>query len=116
MNLTDLLILGLATWQAVEIWRHSSLFAIPRAYFQARSDLRLGQLLSCPWCLSVWVALVLVAWWMYSEPIEKHPVVYYAMIGLRAPILALAISRLANAANDLTWKLCRTPNRVDKTQ
>lgn len=59
ISAAELVVAGLATWQIVEIWHHSSLFAGVRARVElmdvegARGRLR--ELLSCPFCLSVWV-------------------------------------------------------------
>jgi hypothetical protein len=36
----------------------------------ASKTYRLTELLECPWCLSPWVALiVLTAWWFYPDPV-----------------------------------------------
>ncbi len=110
MSPLAILVLALATWQAVEIWRHSTLFVGERAYWQSREDSWLGRMLSCPWCLSVWVAAVLVLWYLSTEPVSVISTVTKELLQL--PINALAISRLANLANDLTHPLCRTPGRV----
>jgi len=59
LGLTDLAVAALATWQAVEVWRHSSL----TAGLRARTELwegKAGELLRCPFCLSVWVGLLAV--------------------------------------------------------
>jgi hypothetical protein len=103
---TQLIVAALATWQAVEIWRHSILFADQRATWEARGG-RLAELLLCPWCLSVWVALLCV---ICVQP-HKYavPLVDIAASWVRGFIWALAVSRLANLGNDLTHSWCRTP-------
>lgn len=125
MTATQLLVAALATWQAVEVWHHSSLFTAARARWEARGGF-LGDLLGCPWCLSVWVgaaaALLPAAGWWMRVWAERAP---GATPGSAADLLcglmwlpggaawlfahALAVSRLANLGNDLTRRWCRTP-------
>lgn len=110
MTLLELIVLTFATWQAVEIWRHSGipLVADARSWLETREGF-LVDLLLCPWCVSVHVAF-----WM---------LLYYALVGyffaglpltlLKLPIIALAVSRAANAFNDVMSPMCRTPGRGD---
>ncbi len=64
MTGVELVVAALATWQAVEIWRHSNLMAPLRARAELRED-KLGELLGCPFCLSVWVgAAACLAMWV----------------------------------------------------
>jgi hypothetical protein len=85
LSVTALIVVGLATWQAVEIYRHSSLFESWRHAIEGSENL-LDQLLSCGWCLSVWVATILaIAVYL--------PLVQFFVYGL-------AISRLANVLHD----------------
>jgi hypothetical protein len=93
--MTNLLVIALATWQAVEVWHHSALFARPRDRLTAGAGF-LARVLGCPWCLSVWIAalataIVLVRPWGVSV------------------LWPLAGSRLANLASDLSHPWCRTP-------
>lgn len=95
-----LFVTALATWQAVEIWHQGSIFASVRA----RLELKTGwliELLLCPFCLSPWVACVLWIWlWLATFTLSVR------VEGLvAAPVYALAASRLANLANDLSKKL-----------
>lgn len=105
-------IIGLATWQAVEVVRHSELFAEARAaasnddpWFLPADWDELGingfinALVLCPWCLSVWVAL----WFTLLS---------FTSLGALV-ITALAASRLANVCNDLSYPACRTPKQSD---
>lgn len=95
----DFLIIVLATWQAVEIWHHSSLFAT----WRARAECHNWTVLLCPFCLSVWVALVITAWltvWSIL-PDEWHL--------MRLPFIALSASRVANLCNDVFHRFNRTP-------
>lgn len=107
--LTSLVIVSLATWQAVEIWQHSSLFAGWRADVEVwlATDTRvrsfLGALLSCPHCLSVWVAMLMH---ILFACISRDLVQLFLFLPL-----GLASSRLANLGNDVFHGYCRTPNR-----
>jgi hypothetical protein len=106
-DLSSLIVAALAVWEVVEIWHHSALFIGARARAEVL-DNKLGDLLGCPFCLSVWVALILtcllsLAMWLLSTG--------GAILGtiLWAPVFALAVARLANIGNDLTHRFCRTP-------
>jgi hypothetical protein len=101
MTLTILVISALATWQAVEIWRHSSLFADWRAITETW-DNKVGELLHCPWCLSVWVATLFATLLYFSD-------VWLLGIVSQMFIFGLAISRLANLGNDYFKQYSRTP-------
>lgn len=112
MNWYWLLVSGLATNQAVEIWHHSVLFddynAANNRWLETVDDpplwkLRPRQLLACAWCLSVWVCLCIFGWTLWCE--DSH-----WMWNLVPQ--ALAGSRLANLINDLTYPWLRTP-RID---
>ena len=100
MGIIDLIVAALATWQALEIWHHSSIMAS----WRARTELwggRLGELTRCMFCMSPWAAaavLILSGWW--SWPGESLT---------RLAVWALAVARLANLGNDLGYAICRTP-------
>lgn len=101
MGTLSLFVVALATWQAVEIWRHSTLFADWRSITETW-DNKLGELLSCPWCLSVWVGIVFCLLLHFSE-------VWLIGIISQTFIYGLAVSRLANLGNDYFKQYCRTP-------
>ena len=104
--MTDLVIAALATWQIVEIWHHSSIMAGPRARVETWSN-NIADLLSCPFCLSVWVGLLSIALLQLDAP---EGTIWAVLVGLlKLPVWAFAVSRLANLGNDLTKKYCRTP-------
>ena len=116
MESFTILLAAISTWQIIEIWHHSHLFSGLRA----RVDLwegRAGQLLRCPFCLSPWVAALsyisvsLGLYWTVSE----SQWIQSAGLMLYLPFVILAISRLANLANDLFHFVCRTPkaNELD---
>lgn len=100
----DFIVLSLATWQAIEIYHHSYLFAEVRLSWQqpvTGSFLGFVQdLQSCPWCLSVWVAAILATWFAVCSQLWSP---------LTWPIYWLAISRAANLANDFFYLVTRTP-------
>lgn len=99
-----LVVAALAAWQAVEVWRHGSIFAGWRARVQAwpgeGARGLLGELLLCPFCQSVWVGTA-AAVAVVADHWAVMPVVY-----------GLAASRLANLANDVTRGVSRTPNQT----
>jgi len=97
--MTSLLVTALATWQIVEVWHHSLLMARPRAAAELW-DNKLGELLSCPWCLSVWAGAACTI-------LSALPGSYGAAFSLL--VQALAASRLANVGNDVFHGYCRTP-------
>jgi len=108
VGIVDVAIAAAATWQAVEIFHHGEIFAFTRAWLETEQSDRGGfwrsiltwfcDLLLCPFCLSVWVGFILAAWlWLATG----------TMWGL--PIYGLAVSRLANLANDVTGEISRTP-------
>lgn len=115
MNPLNLLIASLAVWEAVEIWRHSALMSGLRA----RAELLegwFGKVLNCPFCLSVWLAILATPFAL--DPIvptkfpAEEPVVWawYSVRNVGYMLMcAFAIARLANLGNDLTHGRCRTP-------
>jgi hypothetical protein len=101
----QIIIAGLATWQIVEIWHHSLLMSSLRARTEMW-DNKLGELLVCPFCLSVWVG------WFTLAILE------FANSGLAGLVFGLivkgfAVSRLANLGNDVFKQYCRTPSTTD---
>lgn len=106
MTPLDIWICALATWHAVEVWHHGSVFADARANLEAQAGESLFvDLLLCPFCLSLHTALILTAWYVTAQCLPGTP-------WWRLPVLALAICRLANLANDVTHVWCRTPRPV----
>jgi hypothetical protein len=95
-------ILGaLAVWQAVEIWHHSRLMAPLRAITEMWTN-KLGELLSCPWCLSVWVGFAVAAVILWAGP------GWFGQLSL-VFVYGLGLSRLANLGNDVFKSSCLTP-------
>jgi len=102
----DLVIAALATWQIVEIWQHSTLMAPLRARTEMWQN-KLGELLSCPWCLSVWIGMLCGALLTTADIVQASRVGSVVIYGF-------AISRLANLGNDVFKSYCRTPGfRID---
>jgi hypothetical protein len=106
MNIVHLLVATIATWQIVEIWHHSYLFEKLRARAESL-DNWLGNLLSCPFCLAVWVAAFCVLVFYIVEGLVGGGHTWTHALGL--PLYMLAVSRLANLGNDLSHEWCRTP-------
>jgi hypothetical protein len=121
----DIFVTALVTWQVVEIWHHSQLFAGRRASLQVRSGL-LAELLLCPFCLSVWVAWIVMFCLRFTNLMMIVMTLYQASwdswtslalvqgAGEAARVIfgGLAASRLANLGNDLSHPWCRTPKNV----
>ena len=93
--MVTLLIAALATWEALEIWRHSSIMAPWRARAEIYEG-RFGELLRCPFCLAPYTGLTCLL--ALQEPLV-----------LAWAVKALAIARLANLGNDVGHAWCRTP-------
>ena len=113
-ELARVVVAGLAAWQVVEVWRHSALMAGPRARVEARPGF-VPDLLSCPFCLSVWAGAACYAALLAGSA----PAAWWNLFGLpafaaSAAVCGLAASRLANLGNDLSHDRCRTP-REDKS-
>lgn len=94
----QILICGLATWQIVEILHHGHLFARLRASWEVERSFR-AALLCCPFCLSPWIA------WLLMLLTDLWPSGGYVIAG------GFAASRLANVFNDLTYYANRTPRQ-----
>lgn len=93
MQFIDLIVLSLAVWEVIEIWHHSSLFSNWRAKIELY-DNWFCRLLTCPFCLSVWASVLFVLLFVHSIWIVTY---------------ILAVARLANLLNDMTYNFCRTP-------
>lgn len=108
------LVIVLAVHQTVNIFRYSSLFASVREWrdlgcFGVRPDwlqAKVRELLGCPWCLSVHVALWEIAVftamdWLPPGIAWLAPLYVMALLG-RWVIYALAASQVANLLHWLT--------------
>jgi hypothetical protein len=118
VTLTQLFILALATWESIEIWRHSELTAEARAYVEVAGNEFIKALARCAFCMAPWEAWVIIVAvdsspWLLAWQ-DNGTYTYYIMRGvgylLRTLILGLAVARLANLGNDLTHQWCRTPH------
>jgi hypothetical protein len=120
MLLTELIVAALAVWEIIEIYHHSSLFASARARVELLEG-KIRTLLTCPFCMSTWVAWILVLPPMFAARLAPAEAEALALAGLgwlflalwRWIIYGLALARLANLGNDLAHARCRTP-RADK--
>lgn len=126
MDVAELVLVALAVWEIVEIWRHGSLFARWRAQLEDRRDGWLGrrwlilrQLRGGKHALLratlaryqanvwAWLAELLLCGFCLTPWIALSVVCLlpYAPV----PFYALAAARLANLGNDLSHAVCRTP-------
>ncbi len=102
-DLFSLLAVGLATWQAVEVYHHAAITLPIRQYLatvvptNGVSHFFLS-MLRCPFCLSHWVAGLFTGVWFFTP----HPVDHWI-------VFALAATRLANIGNDLFYAYDRSP-------
>lgn len=94
MSLGEFLLCVLSAAQIIEIWHHGSLFALPRAYLEARGGW-ISRLLGCPFCLSPWAGLLVASVWVGSADL-----IWY--FNPRLLLLAFAIARATNLLNDAT--------------
>ena len=113
MDAINVVLVALATWQIVEILHHSEL-ALP-ANKWANKNTQAGVLRSflarafrCPFCLSHWVAGVLVIGICLSQSNVPHCRYLEYVIWLFAAV------RLANLGNDLAYGQTRSPKFEDQ--
>lgn len=101
--LSRVVVTALATWQIVEIWRHSSMPFIARwrASLEAE-DSAWSEIARCPFCLSPWVAGTITC----ILHLVDYPGGWSLLL---VPVEAFAASRLANLANDFFHSKTRTP-------
>jgi len=91
-------ILVMATWHAIEVWHHGSIFANARASLQADGGLK-AELATCMFCLSTHVGFWFALWMMMTSA------------GIwQIPVYALAVTRGANLANDFFHKWTKVHN------
>ena len=105
-GIADLIILGLAVSQVVEVVRHSKLSMSPRKWAMDAAPLGgfrgfIAGLINCPFCLSHWIAggftiLMFLSWWHH-------------LVSLQFFIVVFAAARVANLSNDLFHDQIRTP-------
>ena len=105
MTIWQATIAMLATWQTIEIIHHGTIFEELQQRLKA-TDRWYAYWLTCPFCLSPWVA----ALWVVMALAEHnwHDDIFYQV--LYVFMLALAVSRLANLANDVFHCCTRTPH------
>lgn len=103
MTTLDLAAASLATMQIVETWRHGSIFAGARAEVEARTGF-FAELLTCPFCLSHWVAGGAVVVCLLAQSV--HP-------WLMFPVWAFAVTRAAQLLHDATHSISRSPGAGD---
>ena len=102
--LIALAVSALSAWQIVEILHHGSLFKEHRKTWRKWAEDKeskykrlLGELLTCPFCMSVWAAGISVVFWLSS------------VLLLQLLVFVLAATRLAQLGNDLFYDFNRSP-------
>lgn len=106
VSLVALLVGALAVWEMIEIWRHSSLLAGLRARAELLEG-KLGELLRCGFCLSVWLGMAVVPFIIPGDTTNETWHLVKTAGGM--VLVGFAVARLANLGNDLTHAWCRTP-------
>lgn len=79
MTLPDVFIVGLATHRIIGIWSGDEILRTPREW---ALKTWVAPLAKCPFCLSVWVALALVAAWLYGGRFGPLPSLVFAVSGI----------------------------------
>jgi len=104
----ELVVAVLFTSEVLEVWRHGSIFEDLRARLEAgffgNPDSFIVRLLSCSFCLSVWVAgfsMLLLASRSYLWTGLGQTAVFLMYCG--------AVARLANILHDVVRPFSRTP-------
>ena len=103
--LVELLLCTLIVWQAVEVYRHSTLFAAVRSRMDLVTGF-FGSLHRCMWCLSVWVSFIVIIAYRFLNGWHHG--------NMLAEVLSvfgwgLAVSRASNLCNDYFHSVTRTP-------
>lgn len=69
MTLLDLLLIVGLVWRVVRLVQLDTILDRPRMWITGRAPWFVESLLICPWCLSVWVGLIVVgAWSVGNDP------------------------------------------------
>lgn len=107
-SLSTVVIAGLATWQMVEVLHHSELTTQLRVWASQHALAGgwrsfVSRLVSCPFCLSHWVAGTCVL--LLALSLEVLPYLGWT----RYVVWIFAATRIANLGNDLAYAACRSP-------
>lgn len=112
LSLGEILILTLATYEIIELWRHGSIFATWRARTQLWTGF-FGTLLNCGFCLAPHVAVWLVCLWSLTSNVDDGTWQWGLSFLFRGIVLALAVARLANVCHDLMHAYTRSGRSDD---
>jgi len=96
--LTHIAVGILSTWGLTELYSHESIVSIKKKSIQNPNRTLLTKLLSCPFCMSYWIALLVSILITYFH----HNIILtflYWMIFVR----------VANLLNDITYNYSRSP-------
>lgn len=109
--LFDVIVAGLAVWQVVEVWHHSELSLGARRKAKAAVAGASGarafvlKLISCPFCLSHWVAGIACLLLLLGEQVSP----WFSYL-----VWIFAATRVANLGNDLSYYYNRTPKHYEE--
>jgi len=78
-----LIVVALATYRATRLIAVDKIMRRPRDWVDLRAPAWIGSLMSCPWCLSVWVAAPFTAA-AYLAPVTHGPLTFLAIAGAAA--------------------------------
>lgn len=95
--LFDFFLLVLATFRMIRLFTYDIVMDFARDYFKkfdSGPGKTIWQLLDCPWCSGVWVALIIFALYFF------HPVFWYF-------ILVLALAGAASFVQITIWRIGR---------
>lgn len=80
----DLIIISLAIFRLIRLFVYDSVTQYVRDYFErfdAGPGRTIADLLSCPWCTGVWMALIVLFFYVYS-PFSWYPITLFALAGI----------------------------------
>jgi hypothetical protein len=64
VTVVDLILIVAVTWRIVRLAQLDTILDRPRMWLYDRlPDSKLAELVACPWCLSFWVGIAVVASW-----------------------------------------------------
>ena len=111
----DLFVAAFAVWEWVEVWHHGSIFATCRARVENWQGF-IGQVLRCPFCLSVWAAACACFFIGIGSWLQIVQDRYWLGLLIKAPVYIGAVARLANTLSDRHRAYDRTPKTPESLE